>query len=132
MKKEKKTVYGIEIVKPWSSEMYAHNEEVADVVKTKVHAMWVEAITEFQKEFESAEDDVTANDIMLNTAWHWASDELKRIQRAVTVYGFGNGYDVNRVAEIVGDEIEEAPFYRLNEIAEELELELEKGFVGFN
>jgi hypothetical protein len=29
-------------------------------------------------------------------------------------------------------ELEDAPFYRLNEIAEELELELEKGFVGFN
>jgi hypothetical protein len=26
MKKEKKIVYGIEIVKPWSKEMYDHNE----------------------------------------------------------------------------------------------------------
>ena len=125
MKKEKKVVYGIEIVKPWSSEMYAHNEAVAEVVRTKVHTMWVEAITEFQKEFDY-------NDQMLECEFTNASDELKRIQRAVTVYGFGFGYDVNRVAEIVGDEIEEAPFYRLNEIAEELELELEKEFVGFN
>jgi hypothetical protein len=131
MKKEKKVVYGIEIVKPWSSEMYAHNEAVADVVRDLVMGMWIEAITKFEKDFESAEDDVTANDIMLNTAWHWASDELKRIQRAVTVYGFGNGYDVDQVADRVMQELEEAPFYRLNEIAEELELELEKGFVGF-
>jgi hypothetical protein len=29
-------------------------------------------------------------------------------------------------------ELEDAPFYRLNEIVEDLELELEKGFVGFN
>jgi hypothetical protein len=125
MKKEKKVVYGIEIVKPWSSEMYAHNEEVADVVKTKVHAMWVEAITEFQKEFDY-------NDQMLECEFTNASDELKRIQRAVTVYGFGFGYDVNRVAEIVGEEIEDAPFYRLKDIAEELELELEKEFVGLS
>ena len=125
MTKAKKVEFGIEIVKPWSAEMYAHNEEVADVVKTKVHAMWVEAITEFQKEFDY-------NDQMLECEFTNASDELKRIQRAVTVYGFGFGYDVNRVAEIVGDEIEEAPFYRLKDIAEELELELEKEFVGLS
>jgi hypothetical protein len=125
MKKEKKVVYGIEIVKPWSSEMYAHNEEVADVVKTKVHAMWVDAITKFAKEFDY-------NDQMLECEFTNASDELKRIQRAVTVYGFGFGYDVNRVAEIVGEEIEDAPFYRLKDIAEELELELEKEFVGLS
>ena len=125
MKKAKKVEFGIEIVKPWSSEMYAHNEEVADVVKTKVHAMWVEAITKFAKEFDG-------NDEMLECEFTNASDELKRIQRAVTVYGFGFGYDVNRVADRVQQELEDAPFYRLNEIAEDLELELEKGFVGFN
>ena len=125
MKKEKKVVYGIEITKPWSAEMYDHNEAVAEVVKAKVHAMWVEAITEFQKEFDD-------NDEMLECEFTNASDELKRIQRAVTCYGFGFGYDVNRVAEIVGEEIEDAPLYRLNEIVEELGLELEKGFVGFS
>lgn len=130
MKKEKKIVYGIEITKPWSAAMYAHNEEVADVVRDLVMGMWIEAIAKFEKDFESAEDDMTANDIMLNTAWHWASDELKRIQRAVTVYGFGNGYDVDQVADRVMQELEDAPFYRLKDIAEELELELEKGFVG--
>jgi len=87
MKKEKKVVYGIEIVKPWSSEMYAHNEEVADVVRTKVHAMWVDAIIKFQKEFDG-------NDEMLECEWDSASEELKAIQRAVTCYGFGFGYDV--------------------------------------
>ena len=125
MKKEKKVVYGIEIVKPWSSEMYAHNEEVADVVKTKVHAMWVEAVTKFAKEFDY-------NDEMLECEFDAASEELKRIQRAVTVYGFGFGYDVNRVAEIVEEEIEDAPFYRLKDIAEELDIKLEKGFVGLS
>jgi hypothetical protein len=29
-------------------------------------------------------------------------------------------------------ELEDAPTYRLKEIAEELEIELEKGFVGFS
>ena len=125
MKKEKKVVYGIEIVKPWSSEMYAHNEAVADVVREKVEKLWIAAIAEFKKEFDG-------NDEMLECEFTNASDELKRIQRAVTVYGFGFGYDVNRVADRVMQELEDAPFYRLNEIVEDLELELEKGFVGFN
>ncbi len=123
MKKEKKVVYGIEIVKPWSNEMYAHNEEVADVVREKVTALWKAAIREFAKDFDG-------NDAMLECEWIVASDELIRIQRAVTVYGFGFGYDVNRVADRVMQELEDAPFYRLKDIAEELELELEKGFVG--
>jgi len=125
MKKAKKVEFGIEIVKPWSAEMYAHNEEVAEVVKTKVHAMWVEAVTKFAKEFDY-------NDEMLECEFDAASEELKRIQRAVTVYGFGFGYDVNRVAEIVEEEIEDAPFYRLKDIAEELDIKLEKGFVGLS
>ena len=125
MKKEKKVVYGIEIVKPWSDAMYAHNEEVAEVVRTKVHAMWVDAITKFAKEFDY-------NDAMLECWFTDASDELQRIQTAVTVYGFGFGYDVNRVAEIVMQELEDAPYYRLKEIAEELDIKLEKNFIGLS
>jgi hypothetical protein len=125
MKKVAKVEYGIQIVKPWSSEMYDHNEAVADVVREKVEKLWIAAIAEFKKEFDG-------NDEMLECEFTNASDELKRIQRAVTVYGFGFGYDVNRVADRVMQELEDAPFYRLNEIVEDLELELEKGFVGFN
>jgi hypothetical protein len=125
MKKEKKVVYGIEIVKPWSHEMYNHNDEVADLVRNEVEALWIAALMKFQKEFDG-------NDEMLESEWISASKELKEIQNAVTCYGFGYGYDVNRVAEIVVQELEDAPYFRLKEIAEELELELEKGFVGFN
>jgi hypothetical protein len=125
MKKEAKVEFGIAIVKPWSHEMYAHNDEVADLVRNEVEALWIAALMKFQKEFDG-------NDEMLESEWISASKELKEIQNAVTCYGFGYGYDVNRVAEIVVQELEDAPYFRLKEIAEELELELEKGFVGFN
>jgi hypothetical protein len=125
MKKAKKVEFGIEIVKPWSSEMYAHNEEVAEVVREKVEKLWIEAIREFAKDFDG-------NDAMLECEFSDASSELTRIQRAITVYGFGFGYDVNQVTDRVMQELEDAPFYHLKDIAEELELELEKGFVGFN
>ena len=122
MKKEKKTVYGIEITKPWSAEMYAHNEAVAEAVKTKVHALWVEAVTAFQ--------DAEGESFMSDTDWNEASDKMKEIQTAITCYGFGYGYDVARVADIVEQELEDAAFYRLKDIAEELDIKLEKGFVG--
>ena len=125
MKKEAKVEFGIVITKPWSSEMYDHNEQVADIVRNEVEALWIAALMEFQKEFDG-------NDEMLECEFTNASDELKRIQTAITCYGFGYGYDVAAVAERVMQELEDAPTYRLKEIAEELEIELEKGFVGFN
>jgi hypothetical protein len=105
--------------------MYAHNELVADVVRNEVEARWIAALMEFQKEFDG-------NDEMLECEFTNASDELKRIQKAITCYGFGFGYDVSQVAERVMQELEDAPLYRLKDIAEELGLHLEKGFVGFS
>jgi hypothetical protein len=125
MKKEAKVEFGIVITKPWSSEMYAHNEQVADIVRNEVEALWIAALMQFQKEFDG-------NDEMLEAEFSSASKELVEIQRAITCYGFGYGYDVAAVAERVMQELEDAPTYRLKEIAEELEIELEKGFVGFN
>jgi hypothetical protein len=123
MKKAAKVEYGIQITKPWSREMYDHNDAVAEVVRLKVKQLWIAAMTEFRKEFDY-------NDQMLEADWISASDELKRIQTAVTCYGFGSGYDVNQVADRVMQELDDAPYYRLKDIAEELGLELEKGFVG--
>jgi hypothetical protein len=124
MKKEKKVVYGIEITKPWSSEMYAHNEQVADIVRNEVEARWIVELMKFQE--------ATGESFMSDVEWIEAPEAVKDIQTAVTCYGFGYGYDVAAVAERVMQELEDAPTYRLKEIAEELEIELEKGFVGFN
>jgi hypothetical protein len=125
MKKVAKVEYGIQITKPWSREMYNHNDIVAVVVRIKVKQLWIAAMAEFRKEFDY-------NDHMLEADWVSASDELKRIQTSVTCYGFGSGYDVNQVVDRVMQELDDAAYYRLKEIAEELELELEKGFVGLS
>jgi hypothetical protein len=124
MKKEKKIVYGIEIVKPWSKEMYDHNEMVAEAVRILVTQRWENELNAFEETLGEFAEDV-----------EWISEapkSLKDIQRAITCYGFGYGYDVERVSRIVEQELEDAPLYRLNEIAEELELDLKVGFVGFS
>ena len=115
MKKAAKVEYGIEIVKPWSKAMYDHNDQVAEAVKVKVFEMWTD------------EYDVIGNGDWLDEA----SPAMIKIQKAVLGHGFGPGFDVAEVARQVEEEIEDAPYYRLKDIAEELALDLKQGFVGF-
>jgi len=125
MKKEKKVEFGIEIVKPWSREMYDHNDAVAEVVRFEVKELLDAALCNFLEDFDLTED-------ALALPWDEASGDLVGIQTAVTCYGFGSGYTVERVISQVERELEDAPLYRLKDIAEELGLHLEKGFVGFS
>jgi len=125
MKREKKVEFGIEIPKPWSQAMYDHNDEVAEVVRFEVKELLDAALCNFLEDFDLTED-------ALALPWDEASGDLVDIQRAVTCYGFGSGYTVERVLDIVEQELEDAPLYRLKDIAEELGLHLEKGFVGFS
>jgi len=133
MKKEKRVEFGIEITKPWSAEMYDHNDEVAAAVKAKVHEMWIEAYEELEEFVEAYDDDCDEDPISFRDInWDFATEKMIEIQKAVTCYGFGSGYTIGKVADTVEQEIEDAPYFRLKAIAEELGLELEKGFVGFN
>ena len=132
MKKEIKMAYGIEIVKPWSTAMYDHNEQVAEVVKERVSDMWRTALSQLEESLDT-EDEEGYEIAMLDLDWNVSfTDPLLEIQRAVTVYSFGHGYSIAMVSERVEQELENAPLYRLKEIAEDLELKLEKEFIGFN
>jgi hypothetical protein len=132
MKKEIKMAYGIEIVKPWSTAMYDHNEQVAEVVKEQVSDMWRGALSQLEESLDT-EDEEGYEIAMLDLDWNVSfTDPLLEIQRAVTVYSFGHGYSIKMVADRVEQELENAPTYRLKEIAEDLGLELEKEFIGFN
>ena len=130
MKKAAKIEYGIQIVKPWSKEMYDHNDEVVEVVKAKIHELWVAAYDTAEQlaKADADEDFISFQDL----DWEiMASDDMICIQRAVNGYGIGFGYAIGQVAETVEYDIEYAPYYRLKDIAEDLGLVLEKGFVGF-
>jgi len=133
MAKAKKVEFGIEITKPWSKEMYAHNDEVQEVVVGIITKMWRDEMatlrTEWESEMEDEEFDYTPD--FEEAEWsHFDDGILSDIQSAVTGYGFLN-YSVVDVEEQVLNELETAPYFRLNEMVEELDLKLEKGFVGF-
>ena len=128
MKKEAKVEFGITITKPWSKEMYAHNEALADVVKAKVHALWVAAYDAAEAEF--IDEDELGNEF-IDMQWDGASNEMVRIQEAITYYSFSN-QSIGEVADEVEETLEDMPLYQLKELVEELDIKLDTGFVGFN
>jgi hypothetical protein len=128
MKKEAKVEYGITITKPWSTEMYDHNDALAEVVKAKVLEMWNEAYAAEMAGFVD-EDDLGSE--FGDMQWEAASSEMVEIQKAITYYSFSN-QSIQEVAEEVVETLENMPTFQLKELVEELEIELEKGFIGFN
>ena len=130
MKKAAKVEYGIQITKPWSPEMYNHNELVADLVRNEIESSLIAEIYVLQEMIESEDEDIETE--VLDLDWDQVPDSLRRLQLAVTCYGFGSGYTVGEVMDQVYEELDNAPLYRLNEMVDELDIKLEKGFVGFN
>lgn len=128
MKKAPKIEYGITITKPWSKEMYDHNNALAEVVKDKVLRMWNDAFMAAELEFV---DEDELGSVFEDMCWDCASSEMIRIQKAVTYYSFTN-QSIEEVAEEVVETLENMPTYQLKELVEELGLQLETGFIGFN
>ena len=128
MKKEARVEFGITITKPWSKEMYDHNEEVAEIVKETVHQMWVDAL---KAAIEDYRDEDELGNLYSEMDWGQASDEMVRIQEAITYYSYCN-QSIEEVADEVEETLEDMPLYQLKELVEELEIKLDKGFIGFN
>ena len=128
MKKEARVEFGITITKPWSKEMYDHNEDVAEIVKEKVHQMWVDALKEAIEDYR---DEDELGNLYCEMDWGQASDEMWRIQKAITYYSYCN-QSIEEVADEVEETLENMPLFQLKELVEELEIKLDKGFIGFN
>lgn len=122
--------YGIKITKPWSKEMYAHNEDVKETVINEVRDRWEIAYQEAEQDFLDNLEEDQQGMLFEDGDWSNANQVMQEIQEAVTIVNFGSGFEVKDVTEEVEDTLDDAPFYRLKEIAEELELELEEEFIG--
>ena len=122
--------YGIKITKPWSKEMYDHNEEVKETVVNEVRDRWEISYQEAEKDFLDNLEEDQQGMLFDDSDWINANQTMQEIQEAVTIINYGCGFEIKDVTEEVEDTLEDAPFYRLKEIAEELELELEEEFIG--
>ena len=134
MKKEAKVEYGITITKPWSMEMYAHNEEVQNEICDTVLEMWEAAMILAQESFDSQLEDDQIDNRFVDSDWDNANEAMIKIQKAVTCYGFGDGYTIDDIRSTIYRELDDIREigYRAKEIAEELELELEREIIGFS
>jgi len=128
MKKEK---YGIEITKPWSKEMYAHNDEVLREVVEEVKAKWLVAYHDSENEYEAdSQDDYPE---FMESEFNWnANGIMLDVQEAVTVVGYGDGYTIYDVEKDVHQELNAMPYWRAKEVAEDLSLNLDKEFIGLS
>ena len=121
----------IVISKPWSKEMYAHNEAVRESIITKVTERWNKAYDEAETAFEEGLEEDQKGLYFLEEEWSYnSSDKLEEIQKAVTYYSYGSGHSVGDVADEVYQDLENAPFHRLKELAEELDLD-DVEIIGF-
>lgn len=116
--------YGIEITKPFSKEMYDHNDRVSIEMKSNIKGAIEEA-------FRRAAGLIAADGGMEK-----GEEDLQEISRAICGYGFGDGYEL---ADIVTETL-----YDLDNIANwsihqeygwlyknGFVPEIEKGMVGF-
>lgn len=134
MTKQKEIKYGIEITKPFSKEMYEHNSEVRKDIALGVIKLLNQTTLQLYKDGVDLESDYVSNDSSL--------DSLSKLVKVILNYKI---VDYNFTIEEVIDKLTSQilmidedpnytylPTYRVKEIAEKLNLQLEKEIIGFN
>jgi len=101
-KKEPKFEYGIEITKPWSIEMYNHNETLGEKLRIELMET-LDKIVKYQDE-----------------------GELRKFSKAICIHSFGEGYSVDDIIKETQEDIETIPNFQLNEDFDYLE---EQGYI---
>jgi len=96
-KKTKTFMYGIEITKPWSKEMYAHNERTEDHLKDQI-------LTAFQKTYAS-----------YGTTPPMDEDSLRDMANEIAGYKYGEGFSIQDIVEEVLKNLEHMPGFQLHE-----------------
>jgi len=112
--------YGVEIKKPWSTEMYQHNDIVEEVAKKNM-----------KKALKDAYDKIERSDYDPDVI-----ETFRDLGKNITAYGFGDGYDEKGVLEQTLEELENAPKHYLKEaydcfVYDGAVKKLEPGFIGF-
>jgi len=100
-KKSPKVQYGIEITKPWSKEMYDHNDIVSEEMKKNIIKKW----------------DTIIKRLDTDSDWGLLSDdsEIVKLQKGICWSGYGDGYTIGDVDREFRYELENMPNYQLHE-----------------
>ena len=100
-KKEPTFAYGIEITKPFSKEMYDHNDMVAKEMKENILKQWNALI----------------HGIDMDTDWeNFGDDEsVVKLQKLVCYSGYGSGYTLGMVNDEFKRELDTMANWQLHE-----------------
>ncbi len=103
-KKSPKVQYGIEITKPWSKEMYEHNDMVSEEMKKNIINKWDELLKEF-------------GELNMDTPWEIIQDyaDIVKLQKGICYSGYGSGFTISNVDKEFRNEVENMPNYQLHE-----------------
>jgi len=102
IKKKPEVKYGIQITKPFSKDMYGHNDMVAKEMKSNIIKAWEVEINKFNMDDE------------------WPSeskiDHIVEVQRQVCAVGYGDGYTIDEVSKDFLQELEDMANWQLHEV----------------
>ena len=96
--------YGIEITKPFSKAMYAHNDGVANQMRANIIEKWEKLIEELGA-------------INMETPWNLIAKytDLVKLQQGICSTGFGDGYTLEMVDKEFRNELETMANWQLHE-----------------
>jgi len=96
--------YGIEITKPFSKAMYAHNDGVANEMRANIIEKWEKLIEELGA-------------INMETPWNLIAKytNLVQLQEGICSTGFGDGYTLEMVDKEFRNELETMANWQLHE-----------------
>ena len=130
IKKSNPIHFGIEVTKPHSKEMYAHNDKVARELKSNILNAWNNLIKTWE---------YGPGDFCDFTAWTNVpkDHDLVKFQEYVCYSGYGEGFTLAMVNEEFCDELEHMQNYAIHEVYaylcfDSLVPRVKQGMVGFD
>jgi len=108
-KKEPTFAYGIEITKPFSKEMYDHNDMVAKEMKSNILKAWESALDELFNGY--------SKQTYMESDWNFIKEDTKlvKLQKLVCFSGYGDGYTIGDVDREFRNELDMMQNYAIHE-----------------
>jgi len=98
MPKKKEIKYGIQITKPFSKDMYSHNDMVAEEMKRNIKDAWANEVIKFMRDDE------------------WPTEgKIVDIQKGVCAVGYGDGFTIDEVQKDFLQELDNMANWQLHE-----------------
>lgn len=118
-KKQPKYEYGIEITKPWSQEMYAHNDKVLEIAKQNIQAALDKAYAEYEP-----------------TAIIDKTDAMHIIAKHICYYSWAD-HENQEIYEDACKELNNTSYHFMHDFYQDmvddgLVAPLEQGFIGYS